>query len=171
VVVITDAGDQSAQPLSYYQNRLLNVKGYNRLSMFTFSAIVPTHPTSPVPNCVYDDVSGVQRYLDLVSYTSGVSDEICNSNWAATLQNLGRTAFGFRTQFFLNNVPDLSMGQTTDVAINAVPVPTSGWSYDAATNSIIFAPTAAPGPGQTLTVGYDTVCFERSRFDLARLFG
>lgn len=158
VVVISDAGDQSLQPVSYYQNRLVNVKGFNRLSMFTFSAIVPKQQVAP-GNCSYDDITGAQRYLDLVTYSSGVSDEICSSNWAATLQNLGRTAFGFRTQFFLNNVPDLSMGQTLDVAINGTPVPTASWTYDAATNSIVFDPAATPGPGQTLTVGYNTICF------------
>jgi hypothetical protein len=158
VVVISDAGDQSVQPVSYYQNRLVNVKGFNRLSMFTFSSIVPTQPTAPA-GCSYDGGGDPGRYLTLTSYTSGVSDEICSSNWAATLQNLGRTAFGFRTQFFLNNVPDLSMGQTIDVQINGVAVSSSDWSYDAASNSIIFTPTATPGPGQTLTVGYNTFCF------------
>ncbi|MEW5743544.1 MAG: choice-of-anchor D domain-containing protein [Myxococcota bacterium] len=158
VVVISDAGDQSVQPVSYYQNRLVNVKGFNRLSMFTFSAIVP-QAMIPPGNCSYDDTSGTPRYLNVVAYTSGVSDEICSSNWASTLQNLGRTAFGFRTQFYLNNVPDLSMGQVIDVAINGVAVPTSSWTYDSASNSIIFDPAATPGPGQTLTVGYNTVCF------------
>ena len=117
----------------------------------------PFSPTPPA-NCGYDTpASG--RYQALVTYTSGVSDEICSANWAATLQNLGRTAFGFRTQFYLNNVPDLSMGQVIDVAINGTPVAGADWSYDAASNSIIFTPTATPGPGQTLTIGYNTVCF------------
>ena len=40
----------------------------------------------------------------------GVSEEICASNWSQKLQNLGKTAFGFRTIFYLNNVPDLSAG-------------------------------------------------------------
>ena len=158
VVVISDAGDQSVQPVSYYQNLLVNVKGFNRLSMFTFSAILPTLPAPPA-NCAYDGGGDPLRYSALVTYTSGVSDEICSANWAATLQNLGRTAFGFRTQFFLNNTPDLSMGQVIDVAINGVAVPSSDWSYDAASNSIIFVQAAAPGPGQSLTVGYNTVCF------------
>jgi hypothetical protein len=158
VVIISDAGDQSPQPVSYYQNRLVNVKGFNRLSMFTFSTIGPLQPSAP-GNCTYDGGGDVQRYRVVTNYTSGVVDEICNSNWAATLQNLGRTAFGFRTQFFLNNVPDTSMGQPITVNINGSPAPAGSWTYDAASNSIKFTATTTPGPGQTLTVTYNTACF------------
>jgi hypothetical protein len=157
VVIISDAGDQSVQPTSYYQNRLVNVKGFNRLSMFTFSTIGPLQASAP-GNCTYDGGGDVNRYRAISTYTSGVVDEICNSNWAGTLQNLGRTAFGFRTQFYLNNTPDLSGGQVVSVSINGTPVPSSAWMYDAASNSIKFTSMTTPGPGQSLTVTYKTVC-------------
>ncbi|MDP3158235.1 MAG: VWA domain-containing protein [Archangium sp.] len=157
VVVISDAGDQSAQPVSYYQNRLINVKGFNRLSMFTFSTIGPFLPMAPA-GCTYDGGGDPLRYSALVSFTSGVSDEICNASWATTLQNLGRTAFGYRTQFFLNNSPDLA-AQPLVVKINGVAVPGTGWTYDSASNSVIFTATTTPGAGETLTVEYATVCF------------
>ena len=157
VVVISDAGDQSVQPVSYYQNRLLNVKGFNRLSMFTFSTIGPFLPTAPAP-CTYDGGGVASRYSTIVSFTSGVQDEICSPNWAATLQNLGRTAFGYRTQFYLNNTPDLAV-QPLDVRINGTIVPSTGWTYDSASNSITFLSTTTPGSGETLTVNYATVCF------------
>lgn len=158
IVVVSDAGDQSVQPVSYYQNRLVNVKGFNRLSMFTFSTIGPYLASAP-GSCTYDGGGDVQRYQAITTYTSGVSDEICNSNWAAALQNLGRTAFGFRTQFFLNNVPDTSMGRVIDVKINGVSAPAGTWMYDSASNSIKFQQSATPAPGQTLTVTYFTACF------------
>ncbi len=157
VVVISDAGDQSVQPVSYYQNRLINVKGFNRLSMFTFSTIGPFLPMAPA-GCTYDDAAGVTRYQALTTFTSGVSDEICSSNWASTLQNLGRTAFGYRTQFFLNNTPDLA-AQPLDVQINGVTVPAAGWNYDSVSNSITFTAMTTPQSGETLTVTYATVCF------------
>ena len=157
VVVISDAGDQSTQPVSYYQNRLINVKGINRLSMFTFSTIGPFLATSPA-GCAYDGGGDPLRYSAIVNYTSGVSDEICSPSWAATLQNLGRTAFGFRTQFYLNNTPDLAV-QPLAVKINGVTVPTTGWTYDSASNSITFMTTTTPQAGETLTVEYATVCF------------
>lgn len=157
IVVISDAGDQSVQPVSYYQDRLVNVKGFSRLSMFTFSNIGPYLPMAPA-NCTYDGGGDPNRYLAVVNFTSGVSDEICSASWATTLQNLGRTAFGYRTQFFLNNTPDLS-AQPLDVQINGVAVPPAGWTYDAAANAIVFTALTTPAPGQTLTVTYATVCF------------
>ncbi len=158
VVVVSDAGDQSDQPVSYYQNRLINIKGFNRLSMFTFSNIGPYLPNPP-SNCSYDGDGDPQRYMALVQATSGVQDEICTTNWATALQGLGRTAFGFRTQFFLNTTPDLTAGHTIDVKINGTSVPTTSWHYDAASNSVQFNPTAVPAPGQNLTIQYAVACF------------
>lgn len=159
VVVVTDAGDQSSQPLSYYQNRLVNVKGFNRLSMFTFSAIAPLQAQAP-SGCTYDNAEGgVDRYVQMATYTSGVVDEICSASWSTTLQNLGRTAFGFRTQFYLGNPPDQSGGQTISVFIDGQAVPAGAWTYDGAANSINFTEATTPGPGQTLTVTYNTACF------------
>lgn len=159
VVVVSDAADQSAQPVSYYQNRLLNVKGFNNLSMFTFSNIGPYLANSPI-NCQYDPDSDPARYQQIVTATAGVKDEICNSNWSTALQNLGRTAFGYRTQWYLNNVPDLSGGHTIVVKVNGTVIAQgpNTWSYDSGTNSIKFSQTSRPGPGQTLTVTYTTTC-------------
>ncbi|MCA2977297.1 MAG: hypothetical protein INH37_03350, partial [Myxococcaceae bacterium] len=173
IVVVSDAGDQSNQPLSYYENRLINVKGFNRLSMFTFSAIGPFQVPGPQPSasCAYDGGGDPQRYVGLVTRTGGVRDEICTQNWASALQGLGRTAFGFRTMFFLGNAPDLTGGNTLNVRINNMPVPgggacmangtpTSGaWCYDSAANAVRFTASTTPGPGQTLTVQYQTACF------------
>lgn len=169
IVIVSDAGDQSNQPLSYYENRLINVKGFNRLSMFTLSAIGP-FLTMPPSNCSYDGGGDPQRYAALVTRTGGVREEICTSNWATALQGLGRTAFGFRTMFFLGTSPDLTGGQTLNVQINGQAVmgggacmngqPTSGaWCYDSAANAVRFTPMTTPGPGQTLTVQYQTACF------------
>jgi hypothetical protein len=160
VVLVTDAGDQSPQPVSYYQNRLINVKGFNRLSMFTFNVIGPWLATSPL-GCTYDGDHDPARYQPIITATSGVSDEICNTNWASALQNLGRTAFGYRTQFYLNSTPDQTGGHTIEVKVNGVAIPSGAttWSYDPASNTIKFLPTATPGPGQKLEVGYTTACF------------
>lgn len=157
IVVVSDAGDQSPQAVSYYQNRLLNVKGFNRLSMFTFNNIGPYAGTPPGA-CSYDGSSDPSRYLAVVNATSGIHDEICTTNWAATLQGLGRTAFGFRTQFYLGNVPDTSASPII-VQINGAPAAAGSWTYDAAANAVTFTTTTTPGPGQTLTVTYHTACF------------
>ena len=160
VVVISDASDQSSQPVTYYQNLLVNVKGFQRLSYFTFSAITP-RLASPPSGCTYDDTgANSSRYQPVVAFTSGVADEICNANWAATLQNLGRTAFGYRTQFYLGNAPDQAMAQIV-VRVNGMVVPPgpSTWEYDAASNSIKFNSTATPQPGVPLEIQYVQSCF------------
>ncbi|MDP1915129.1 MAG: choice-of-anchor D domain-containing protein [Myxococcales bacterium] len=158
IVVVSDAGDQSNQPVSYYENLLINVKGFSRLSNFTFSTIGPFLPTAP-SGCSYDSPAGATRYQSLITRTGGVREEICSTNWSAALQGLGRTAFGFRTQFFLTNTPDLTGGGSINVLINGTPAPPSTYSYDAASNSIRFQPNTTPQPGQTLTVDYATTCF------------
>lgn len=161
VVVISDATDQSTQPVSYYQNLLVNVKGFQRLSSFTFSTVTPTQPTSPF-NCVYDQPdSNSARYQPIVNFTSGVAGEICNSNWAATLQNLGANAFGYRTQFYLTGTPDQTGSHQLVVKVNGVLVPPgpSTWQYDAASNSIKFNTAAVPQPGVPLTIEYTQTCF------------
>ncbi|MCU0695326.1 MAG: choice-of-anchor D domain-containing protein [Myxococcaceae bacterium] len=157
VVVVSDAGDQSNQPVSYYENLLINVKGFSNLSRFTFSVIGPFLPTAP-SGCSYDSPGQATRYTSLITRTGGVREEICNTNWAAALQGLGRTAFGFRTQFFLTNTPDQSQGGI-NVLINGQPAPPSTYMYDAASNSVRFQPNTTPQPGQTLTVDYATTCF------------
>ncbi|MBL8914867.1 MAG: choice-of-anchor D domain-containing protein, partial [Archangium sp.] len=160
VVVISDASDQSTQPVTYYQNLLVNVKGFQRLSYFTFSAVTPRLGTPP-GNCTYDETgANSTRYDPVVTFTSGVQDEICNSNWAATLQNLGRTAFGYRTQFYLNNQPDQAMAQIV-VRVNGMVVPPgpTTWEYDAASNSIKFNTGSTPQPGVPLEIQYIQSCF------------
>lgn len=173
VVVISDASDQSTQPVTYYQNLLVNVKGFQRLSYFTFSAITPRASSAP-GGCTYDETgANSSRYDPVVQYTSGVADEICNTNWASTLQNLGRTAFGYRTQFYLNNTPDTAMTQVT-VRVSGQSLPSgcpgtantcatgvtcSNWCFDTASNSIKFASTATPQPGVPLEIQYTQACF------------
>jgi hypothetical protein len=171
VVIISDASDQSTQPVSYYQNLLTNVKGFQRLSYFTFSAITPRASTPP-GSCTYDDTGANSgRYDPIVQFTSGVSDEICNSNWSSTLQNLGRTAFGFRTQFYLNNTPDLGTARVV-VKVNGASYPSgctnanddtcgqncANWCYDAASKSIKFNATTTPQPGVPLEIQYTQAC-------------
>jgi hypothetical protein len=159
VVVVSDADDQSPQPIAYYENLLFNVKGFNNRAAFTFSDIGPYLPAGTLPaGCSYDGPSAT-RYPQVVRSSGGVQAEICTPNWAQTLQSLGRTAFGFRTQFFLNNMPDLMGGQPV-VTVNGMvvnPGP-STYTYDVMSNSIRFSPAAAPAAGQTLTISYRTAC-------------
>jgi hypothetical protein len=168
VVGISDAGDQSPLPISIYENQLRNIKGAQRAAMFTYNRIGPFSMTPPA-GCAYDDFTDTTKDEYLVQQFNGVKDQICTPNWALTLENLGTTAFGYRTSFFLNATPDLTGGKVITVTIDkgngpialAPTDPLSGstvWTYDSFANAIDFAPLFVPEPGWTLTVTYDVQC-------------
>jgi len=165
VVCVTDAPDQSAQTAVFYYNAFLNIKGFKNANAFTFNAIAGFNPT-PASSCAgYDSGPDDGKYAYLISQTNGVKDEICTPNWAGTLQQLGKTAFGFRTNFFLNASPDLTGGKVIDVKIDGVAIPATDnrgaaiWTYDSVANSVNFEPSYVPEPGQTMTITYYVACY------------
>ena len=165
VVVITDASDQSSQLPAYYRDLLVNVKGAQRLSEFTFSAMGPTLPMAP-SGCTYDqNGANSQRYQPVIQHTEGVLEEICTTNWSSVLQQLGQTVFGVRAKYTLRNVPDVSLGAPT-VRVNGQAVPgcamqagCATWFYDVASNTVKFAAAAAPPPGASIEIQYTQGCF------------
>ncbi len=160
IVAVSDADDQSPQPVSFYVNQLLGIKG--RRQPFTFSAIGP-YLAAPPSGCSYDTAGAATRSATAVALVGGTKEEICTSDWAQTLQNIGKTAFGFRRAFRLTAVPDLTAGKMITVRVDNVVVPptmssSTLWAYDATQNAVVFDPLAVPGPGKTLTVTYAAPC-------------
>ncbi len=165
VVCVTDARDQAPQAPVFYLNQLLNIKGAQRSSQFTYNVVGPFLPTSP-SGCAYDDPND-GRHDFMVSQTNGVKEEICTPNWAVALERIGKNAFGYRTNFFLTSRPDLAAAMGIQVAIDGMPIPSVDpdpnlasriWDYDATNNSINFEPLYVPEPGKTLTVTYVAAC-------------
>ncbi|MGV3620760.1 MAG: hypothetical protein ACO1OB_08080 [Archangium sp.] len=164
VVCVTDAPDQAPQAPVFYLNQLVNIKGAQRASQFTYNVIGPFLPSSP-SGCSYDGTND-GRHAFMVSQTNGVKEEICTPNWAVALERIGKNAFGYRTNFFLTSRPDLSVGPPV-VAIDGMVIPERDqdpalnskiWEYDATNNSINFEPLYVPEPGRTLTVTYTAAC-------------
>jgi hypothetical protein len=166
VVVVTDASDQSPQAPTYYYNSFMNVKGIKRANLFTYNVIGP-FTADPVGSCDYDDdtAGSDPRHGDMARRTNGVTQEICTPDWAKSLEQLGKTAFGFRTNFFLNGTPDLTGGKKIVVQIDGVDLPSRDernamvWEYDAAANSVNFQPLFVPEAGRTLSITYYVSCF------------
>jgi hypothetical protein len=165
VVCVTDARDQAPQAPVFYLNQLINIKGSQRASQFTYNVVGPFLPAAPA-NCSYDDPND-GRHDFMVSQTNGVKEEICTPNWAVALERIGKNAFGYRTNFFLTSRPDLSAPMGIQVAIDGVPIPAVDpdpnlasriWTYDGTNNSIDFEPLYVPEPGKTLTVTYVAAC-------------
>ncbi len=163
LICVTDASEQSGMPATQYLNQFWNIKGHNRKTNFTFNAIAGFNPNPPA-NCPYDAGADDGTYAYLVAQTNGVRDEICTPDWSKTLEELGKTALGFRTNFFLTSMPDLTKGAIL-VAIDGIPVPdvdergATVWVYDSVGNSVNFEPMYVPEPGQTLTITYHVTCY------------
>ena len=161
VVSVSDADDQSPLPVSFYVNQLLNIKGAQQASMFSFNAI-GAFLASPPSGCTYD-LAG-PRTLAAVIATNGVKEEICTPDWSKALEQIGKNAFGYRTNFFLTATPDLTAGKVISVKIDGVvldPVDSRGaqvWTYDSAVNAVNFEPLFVPEPGKTLSVQYFVAC-------------
>ncbi|MFZ5469333.1 MAG: choice-of-anchor D domain-containing protein [Myxococcota bacterium] len=162
IVCITDELEQSPQPVTYYLNQFLNIKGIKRANMFTVNAIAGFFTSAPSGCNAYADDG---RYASMVTQTNGVKESICTPDWSKSLEQLGKTAFGFRTNFFLNAVPDLTGGKVIVVKINGVDMPQvdsrgqAVWTYDSVANSVNFEPMFVPEPGDTLTITYYVSCY------------
>jgi hypothetical protein len=183
VVCVTDAPDQAVQPAHFYLNQLRNIKGAQRPGMFTYNVVGPFLPAEP-PGCQYDGSGDDGTHAYMVAQTNGVKEEICTPDWAKALENIGKNAFGFRTNFYLTARPDLTATRGIEVGIDSIPCPMTGcpqgqtcstvsnmcvlpqtdprgarvWEYDPVTNSINFEPLYVPEPGKTLTVTYQVAC-------------
>jgi len=152
IIIVSDAPDQSPEPIDYYLNRLPLVKGARRVHQVSVSTIGPF--SAPGPMCFIEGTDP-GRYAALVTRTNGVRSDICTSNWANDLEVLGRSALGPRSSFFVRNPPDTQ--QPIDVQVNGQTV-SNAWNYDPNANAIVFQPSQAPGAGTTLTITYQSVC-------------
>lgn len=102
----------------------------------------------------------------LAAHTNGVLEEICTPNWASSLERIGRTTFGYPTNFFLHQRPAFMRGplrvfvdQTELPELDPDPrLQTRSWRYDGALNSVNFEPLYVPEPGKTLRFRYAPDC-------------
>jgi len=157
LIFISDEEDQSNNPVDFYVNYFLAIKGFRNTNLFSASAIVGDAPSG----CGNFQADPGLRYIDVADRTGGIFESICTSDWSSSLQNLGLSVFGYKSRFFLGNQP---VAGTVEVLVDGVPVdPTapSGqirWVYDATTNSVNFAPLAIPEPGSQIVVRYRPEC-------------
>ncbi|MBL8956685.1 MAG: hypothetical protein JNK82_38280, partial [Myxococcaceae bacterium] len=163
VVAVTDAGDQSQLPESVVVGLLRNIKGAQRPQMFSYNVIGPFGASSP-PGCEYDPYHEPTLHESLVTAFGGQKGEICRQTWAMQLQDVGKTAFGYRKTFYLNALPDLTQVPRFVVKLNNIVMPETDaggaviWSYDPLSNSMTFSAQYVPEPGQSLTIEYRTLC-------------
>lgn len=150
VVCVTDARDQAPDTASNYLARM------SREKPLTYSVIGPFLPVAP-PMCSYDDPNDMSHAY-LIDNTGGVREEICTTDWAATIGRVGDALFGAHERYRLTVRPDPAALMGIEVRVNGTLVPTVHWNYDAMTNSIAFESIATPAPGSTITVSYLAPC-------------
>jgi hypothetical protein len=151
IIVVSDADDQSPDTLDNYETFFKSLKG-NQPGQFVFSGIVT--PDNKSQTCPNGESSG-DRYMQLAHDTGGVSENICTSDWGATVAQLALAAFGPTTHFPLSVKP--ADASQIAVVVNGQPVST-GWSYDPATNSVVFDQAAAPPSGSSIDITYPVGC-------------
>ena len=110
IVGLSDEDEQSDETVMDWHGRLNNIKGVNRANMFTFNMIGPYEPVDrnmEISDCkTMDGGRDKERYEEMVALTFGMEMSICEKDWKLVLEELGKKAVGYRTDFFLNSVPD-----------------------------------------------------------------
>jgi hypothetical protein len=152
--------------VNFYVNAYLAIKGFRHANMFSYNVIVGD-PSSAAGGVGAGGCSGcgsagaADRHVEIANRTGGIFHSICDCNFHTALEALGQSAFGYKSEFFLLNIPDTT--KPIDVKVNGVSVPpqqggTTLWTYDSVKNSIKFAPLSIPEPGKTIDVAYYVAC-------------
>ncbi|MCA2980197.1 MAG: VWA domain-containing protein [Myxococcaceae bacterium] len=152
LVFLTDTVDGSPRDPARYVERLRSVKGARRANELSVSGLLPLLAASPTGLCTYEAPED-GRYLQAVSATGGIAEEIC----AAATQGdsyvrLGEAAFGRRATWFLTAPP---AGAIT-VTINGATVPASQWTRSGSV--VTFQRSVAPRARDVVRFAYDTQC-------------
>jgi hypothetical protein len=150
---ITHPGDTA-----FFTNFFFSIKGHRRQNMFTFSSIVSDPDiTGGCSSACGQGFSPGRRYVDVTRRTAGVYTSICDCDFRTRLEELGRTAFGYKTEFFLENPP--APDQPIAVVVNGVERTRDvEWEYDPVNNSIQFMAATIPEPGWPIDVSYTVAC-------------
>lgn len=123
IIFVSDEDDESRDEVRYFERRFRSLKGRGDEKTVIVSAIAG--PTSnPLPeSCLTEDgvprVRPGHRYREMANRTGGTMGNICQDDWAETLEELAYTGLGLRKRFQLraparfylkdNGEPDLSI--------------------------------------------------------------
>ena len=155
LVFVSDEDDQSNDSVDFYVNFFRSIKGFRNQDLLSISAIVGDEEGT----CGINADPGF-RYIEAANTTGGIVEPICTADWAASLENLGQSVFGFRRRFLLRNRPAAG---TLEVSVDGEALPDTGpngaiWTYDPIGNALQFSPLATPEPGSEIVVTYRANC-------------
>lgn len=158
IVFVSDEADRSPQPLTFYTDLFLSLKGYEH-SRVTVSAIVGPEPDG----CRSEDggrASTGAGYIDVARALGGRVESICTPDWGQTLARLSGVAFGLEARFVLSGRP----GSEPSVFVNGNPRPRINavgetvWTVEPDTHVLAFGRQFTPPEGAVIEVRYDVAC-------------
>ncbi len=155
IVFVSDEEDQSDADLNFYVDFFKSIKGFANENLFHAHAIVGKSGGCDGPG---GSAADGQRYRYVAQETGGKFHNICDSNWAQKLQDIGSIAFGLKVQFFLTRP---AIPGTVDVKIDGQPC-NEGWEYQADVNAVKFDENGAcmPQESQKIEIHYEVMCFK-----------
>ncbi len=89
------------------------------------------------------------QYIKAAQKSGGLVQSICDTNWSASLSNIGRDLNAQVTQVVLPSAPDVA---TITVKVNGTVF--SEWSYNAGNNAVKFNAGHVPAEGAQIKVTY-----------------
>ena len=81
---------------------------------------------------------------------------ICEEDYSGLLQDIGKVAFGLKSQFFLTRQ---ARGSTVEVKVRGTACEDGG-TFDVPSNGVVFDENHAcmPQPGDQIEIHYETLC-------------
>lgn len=149
VVFVTDAPDFSSYTTANATAALRAAKGGLRQNDVSLHGFLASSAIAPSP-CDYEAVED-GRYSSAIAATGGHIEDVCAIN-ATTVARLGARALGTRPTWTLSATPAAGVLAT----LNGASIPPALISLDGGVAT--FAPGFAPGPGDTVSFTYDTLC-------------
>jgi hypothetical protein len=108
IVVVTDQDDHSPEDVYYYYRYFEDAQGIGNDATVLFSAITGLSNTN---SC---NATLGASYIQMASLTNGEYGDICDAEFADTLQRLSTNAVGLRRKFALSEQPNV---QTLSVSL------------------------------------------------------
>ncbi|MCB0394951.1 MAG: hypothetical protein KDD25_10345, partial [Bdellovibrionales bacterium] len=95
------------------------------------------------------------RYMDLVDFSNGVQENICEENLSPALSNLKKRIVSQLTQFKLKDNADEATIVVTNNGKKVKKNPENGWSYNSGKNAVAFHGSAIPSADDVIRIKYD----------------
>lgn len=157
IIVLSNEDDQSKYPWNYYAEYLDKLRpddedGTKSWAMHFFGVL------SLQDNCPSGDWSNYKspgyKFLELVNYSSGVSESICGSSLYKSISGIKARVVQILKDYKLNTLPEVS---TIRVYINDKLIPedeVNGWTYIKSKNIIRFNGSSVPKLDDAIRVDF-----------------